>query len=122
MSNDIRGIDITCYQVKDAQRATAFYRDVMELKPTWVTDQGAEFTLSDGSTFGIWRSDEVPWHPHGGVMFAVDDVKAAADYYRKRGAKIETEIEETGVCFMAFGEDSEGNHFILHRRKPDHTH
>lgn len=117
----IQGIDISTYLVKDAQRAIAFYRDVMEMRPTWLSDQGAEFTLADGMTFGLWQPDDGEWHPHSGVMFAVDDVSAAADHYRQRGAKIADHIEETPVCFMAFGEDSEGNHFILHHRKP-HGH
>ena len=121
-STRIAGIDITTYLVKDPKRAIAFYRDVMEMTPTWESEQGAEFTLADGSTFGLWHSDEIPWHPTSGVMFAVEDVPAAADHYRRRGAKIETEVEESPVCFMAFGEDSEGNHFILHRRKANGIH
>lgn len=116
MAHQIRGIDITAYLVKDAERAKAFYRDVMGLRPTWEAEAGAEYALSDGSTFGIWQGDE-PWEPSRGVMFAVDDAKEAADYYRARGAKIEAEIFESPVCFMAFGEDSEGNRFILHQRK-----
>lgn len=116
MAHQIRGIDITTYLVKDAERAKAFYRDVMGLRPTWEAESGAEYTLPDGATFGIWQGDE-PWEPSRGVMFTVDDVKAAADYYRARGAKIEAEIFESPVCFMAFGEDSEGNRFILHQRK-----
>lgn len=116
MAHNIRGIDITTYGVKDAERAKAFYRDVMGLRPTWEAESGAEYTLADGATFGIWQG-EGPWEPSHGVMFAVDDAKGAADHYRARGARIEAEIFESPVCFMAFGEDSEGNRFILHQRK-----
>ena len=118
MSNTtIRGIDVTTYLIKEPKRAIAFYRDVMEMAPTWESQNGAEFTLADGATFGLWRMHDGSWRPSGGVMFAVPDVKTAADYYRKRGAKIDEYIEETPVCFMAFCEDSEGNSFILHQRK-----
>jgi len=115
----IKGIDISAYPVTDAERALAFYRDVRGMKPTVEhPGRGAEFTLSDGATFGIWRpEDESGWTKGSGVMFSVDDATAAADYFRARGANIESEIFESAVCFMAFGEDTEGNTFILHQRK-----
>ena len=115
----IKGIDIMTYFVKDANRAIAFYRDVMEMAPTkqW-PDQGAEFTLADGATFGLWKLDDCSWEAGSGSMFAVEDAKAAAEYYRAKGAQIEEHVEETPVCFMAFCQDSEGNSFILHQRTP----
>jgi predicted enzyme related to lactoylglutathione lyase len=115
----IKGIDISVYPVKDPERALAFYRDVMGMKPTSeYGGRGAEFTLGDGATFGIWRpEDDSGWSKGSGIMFSVDDAKAAADYYRERGAKIESEVFESPMCFMAFGEDTEGNSFILHQHK-----
>ena len=50
-------------------------------------------------------------------MFNVDDIATAVDYFKSRGVKIEDHIEDTPGCLMAFAEDSEGNHFILHQRK-----
>lgn len=117
MNHSIRGIDVHTYLVKDPQRATAFYRDVMELKPSWEGEQGAEFELSDGATFGIWKMDDGSWTAGNGVMFSVPDAKAAADYYRSRGANVMPGIHEGDNCNMAFVEDSEGNYFILHERK-----
>ena len=117
MSTAIGGIDVHTYLVKDPKRATAFYRDVMELKPSWEGEQGAEFELPDGATFGIWRMDDGSWEAGNGVMFSVPDAHAAADYYRGRGANVMPEIHEGHNCNMAFVEDTEGNHFILHQRK-----
>ena len=111
----IKGIDVTTYLVKEPKRAIAFWRDVMGLPATYVSDQGAEFELADGTTFGLWRMDDGTWHPGHGVMFHVDDVQAAADHYRSRGAQILEHIEVETQCSMAFGEDTEGNHFILHQ-------
>jgi len=118
MDNAIRGIDVHTYLVKDPRRAIAFYRDVMQMKPSWEGEQGAEFELGDGATFGIWKMDDGSWAPGTGVMFSVPDVHAAADYYRGRGAKVQPDIHEGEHCNMAFVEDSEGNYFILHQRKP----
>ena len=113
----IKGIDVTTYLVKEPKRAIAFWRDIMGLPIQYESDQGAEFELADGSTFGLWRMDDGSWHPGHGVMFHVDDAKAAADLFRSRGAQIEEQIEESGPCYMAFGEDTEGNRFILHQLK-----
>ena len=111
----IKGIDVTTYLVKEPKRAIAFWQDVMGLPATYVSEQGAEFELADGTTFGLWRMDDGSWHPGHGVMFHVDDVRAAADHFRSRGAQIVDHIEDNAQCSMAFGEDTEGNHFILHQ-------
>ena len=59
-SMNITGIDLTAYLVRDPDRAVAFYRDVLGMTPTAIDDQGrgAEFTLPDGSTFGVWKPDD----------------------------------------------------------------
>ncbi|HLY01768.1 MAG TPA: VOC family protein [Candidatus Cybelea sp.] len=112
----IKGIDLSAYLVKDPQAAIAFYRDVLGMQPTAIDDQGrgAEFTLPDGSTFGVWKPED--GETGGAVMFAVDDAKAAIEHYRARGLKL-SDVMESPVCFMAFGSDPEGNGFIIHQRK-----
>ncbi len=113
----INGIDVHTYLVKDPARAIAFYRDVLGLPISVEMPQGAEFELGDGSTFGVWQMQDGSWHPSAGVMFAVDDLNKAADHYRERGVKILDGPIDTGSCFMAVCEDSEGNSFLLHQRK-----
>jgi catechol 2,3-dioxygenase-like lactoylglutathione lyase family enzyme len=112
----IKGIDITAYLVKDPQASIAFYRDVLGMKPTAIDDggRGAEFTLADGSTFGVWKPEEDG--SGGAIMFAVDDAKAAVEHYRARGLQL-SDVAESPVCFMAFGQDPEGNAIIIHQRK-----
>ncbi len=116
----ITGIDITVYLVEDVERAKSFYRDTLGLPMgTDYGPQGAEFELSDGMTFGIWKGDG-PFRPSdGSVMFAVSDIKAAVEYYKARGVTIDDDgaVHEFPVCFMAMAKDSEGNGFILHQRK-----
>ncbi|MBV8244837.1 MAG: VOC family protein [Candidatus Eremiobacteraeota bacterium] len=114
----IVGIDIAAYLVRDPQKMIAFYRDVLGMTPTAVDDggRGAEFTLSDGSTFGVWRPDGVE-NPSGGtIMFAVENIHDAVAAFNARGAKLQ-EPFETPVCHMAPGVDPEGNGFIIHQRK-----
>jgi predicted enzyme related to lactoylglutathione lyase len=112
----IKGIDIAAYLVKDPQAQIAFYRDVLGMKPTEIDDEGrgAEFTLADGSTFGVWKPEE--GGTGGAIMFAVEDVKSAVETYRSRGLKV-SDVTESPVCFMAFASDPEGNSLIIHQRK-----
>lgn len=114
----IKGIDITAYLVKDVPRAKAFYSETLGLRMTEdYGPQGGEFTLSDGTTFGLWKMEDGSWQAGSGVMFAVGDLPAAVELYKGRGAKIAEGVHESPKCLMAFGEDSEGNSFILHQLK-----
>jgi predicted enzyme related to lactoylglutathione lyase len=113
----IRGIDISVYFIKDGERAKKFYTETMGFTLTGdYGPQGGEFTFPDGTTFGLWKLEE-GWHKNGGIMFNVDDLRATVDELKSKGVKINDHIEDTPVCLMAFGEDSEGNDFILHQRK-----
>jgi len=47
----------------------------------------------------------------------IADVAAGVESCKARGVKFHGGIEDTPICHMAFGEDTEGNGFILHRRK-----
>ncbi len=112
----ITGLDMAAYLVRDAERAIAFYRDVLGLTPTEVDKEGrgAEFTLADGSTFGVWKPED--GETGGTVMFAVGDAQAAVARFRARGVELSDPME-TPVCFMSFGTDPDGNGFIIHQRK-----
>ena len=111
---NITGIDALYYLAKDLDRATAFYRDTLGLKPS--AGAVAEFALPDGSTFGLYKPEDGGWHASGGVMFAVADAAAAVRELRERGVTMVDPLE-TPACFMGFGEDTEGNGFIIHQRK-----
>ena len=118
----VRGIDVTTYLVKDAERAKKFYRDTMGFDLTMdYGPQGAEFTFPDDTTFGLWQPEDGNWRPSGVAIFAVDDFHKAIEHYKARGVKIEEHTEDTPVCYMAFCEDTEGNEFILHQRKGGRT-
>ncbi len=113
----ISGIDLAACLTTDPQRSIAFYRDVLGLQPTELDDQGrgAEFTLADGSTFGVWKPDDGT-ASGSAIMFAVADAQMAVAQIRARGAQI-SDVMETPVCHMAFGADPDGNGYIIHQRK-----
>src|SRR5450755_539397 len=112
----ITGVDLFEFSVRDAAKTIAFYKDVLGMKPTEETEQGAEFTLGDGTTFGIWQPDDEQYPIGAGIMFAVPDAKTAVERLRVRGAQL-SDVMETRVCFMSFGTDPEGNRFVIHQRK-----
>ena len=112
----ITGTDISGFLVKDPQPMIAFYRDVLGMQPTAIDDEGrgAEFTLADGTTFGVWKTDS--GETGGFTMLAVDDIHAAREAIAARGLEI-SPVDESPVCHMAFAKDPEGNAVIFHRRK-----
>jgi predicted enzyme related to lactoylglutathione lyase len=112
----VTGIDLMAYFTDDPQRSIAFYRDVLGMTPTEIDEQGrgAEFTLADGTTFGVWKPEDGA--KGACVMLAVSDIGQALSEFRKRGAKL-SDPEETPVCHMAFGADPDGNTLIIHQRK-----
>src|ERR1700733_13346411 len=93
----ITGIDLFECSVRDAAKTVAFYKDVLGMKPTEEDGQGAEFTLGDGTPFGIWQADDERYPIGAGIMFAVPDAKAAVEQLRARGAKL-SDVIESGVC------------------------
>lgn len=116
----ITGMDFSGYMVQDAQRAIAFYRDVIGLEPSrlYPEERGGEYDLADGTTFGLWGGGGrvMPFQPSNGILFAVDDYQGAVADLEARGIPIVMEIE-TPVCFMTMINDSEGNIVTLHQRK-----
>ena len=113
----ITGVDLVANLTGDPQRSIAFYRDVLGMTPTDIDEhgRGAEFTLSDGSTFGVWQPDDGSTSG-AAVMFAVDDITTAVSELRARGAQL-SDPAETPVCYMAFVNDPDGNGVIIHQRK-----
>lgn len=112
----IKGVDLVAYLVKDPDAQTAFYRDILGMVPTEIDSEGrgAEFTLADGSTFGVWKPEDGA--TGGAIMFAVDDIGEAIKEYQSRGLQISPAMESP-VCHMAFAADPEGNSLIIHQRK-----
>ena len=114
----VSGIDASYYFVKDFDRALAFYTALIGSAPqTTMPGMFAEWEFPGGEAFGLYKSSD--YEHCDGVMFAVDDVAAAVAELKSKGVQfaMDGNVEDTPVCHMAFGNDSEGNGFILHKRK-----
>ncbi len=117
----VAGLDLVGATVRDLQKSLAFYRDTLGLVPSVQGDNGVEFHLPDGSTFGLWQPPEGEMKPGVSVMFTVGDAAGAAQAMRVRGGEV-SEPMESPVCYMAMGQDAEGNSIILHQKKSRDPH
>lgn len=112
----VTGIDASLYYAHDLDRAVSFYTHLLGMAPeTLVPQTFAEWVFPGGEAFGIYKGEQ--YRPGNGIMFAVPDVAEAVTDLKARGVPFTGGIEDTPVCHMAFGRDSEGNGFILHQRK-----
>jgi predicted enzyme related to lactoylglutathione lyase len=114
----VTGVDASYYYAKDLDRAVSFYTTVIGAPPGALhPGMFAEWEFSGGEAFGLYKTSV--FRPSNGIMFAVADVAEAVAGLRARGVPFDDDgaIEDTPVCRMAFGTDSEGNGFILHKRK-----
>ena len=111
------GVDAIFFSVRDVARGIAFYRGLLDVRETtFESEHGAEFVLADGNAFGVGSYAEKPWAPSGCVLFAVDDVAAAAERVKALGGTLEGEVRDFPKCQAQWCEDPDGNSFVLHRR------
>jgi predicted enzyme related to lactoylglutathione lyase len=113
----ITAIDAHYVLAKDLGRAVAFYRDALGLDVTMEFGSGVEFTLPDGSAFGVAMMPNGEWYQGGGVMFAVPDLDAASERVRAGGGAFFGPAFESPGCWTRWCMDTEGNNFALHRLK-----
>jgi predicted enzyme related to lactoylglutathione lyase len=115
----ITSLAFVAYSVKDVPRATAFYRDVIGLKPGAAEfgDQWVEFDV-DGVAFGIGNGEAIGIVPGSAfsAAFEVDDVAAARERLVAQNVPV-SDVMESPVCWTAFVTDPDGNRFALHQRK-----
>jgi predicted enzyme related to lactoylglutathione lyase len=119
-SSLVTGVDFVAQLVTDFDRAVAFYGDTLGLRRSaHVPDRGfAEFetgnltlSLIDPAKMGMEHRVG-----HNTIALHVDDVAAARSTLEARGVAFHGDIFDTGVCHMAFFNDSEGNDLMLHHR------
>lgn len=113
----IKSLDFVGIPSQNAERARAFYIDILGLKP----DKNGRYEAWLGNTcFGIWEPDKMggKFAPQKNAHPAlhVDDVAEARKELEAKGVEFNGEILDTGVCHMAFFTDPDGNDLMLHNR------
>ena len=112
---NVEQVDFVSVPTRDVERAVAFYRDVLGLAPSQVSDGEVE---APNVTLSFWNPerDGEPFIANAaGVAFRVADVEAATKELEAAGGEV-LGIHDSGVCHMGFCRDLDGNTIILHRR------
>jgi predicted enzyme related to lactoylglutathione lyase len=116
----VTGVDFVAQLVKDFDRAVAFYGETLGLRRSvHRPDRGfAEFETGN-LTLGLIDPAKMGMEHkvgHNTIALHVDDVAEARAVLEARGVAFHGDTFDTGVCHMAFFNDSEGNDLMLHSR------
>ena len=116
----ITRVDFVPIPTQDAEKATAFYTDVLGLTQDEHTldKPFSEFDLG-GTTLSVWdpagagRDFQANTNA---VALHTDDVEAMRAQLEEAGVAFFGPTVDTGVCHMAFFADPDGNPMMLHGR------
>jgi catechol 2,3-dioxygenase-like lactoylglutathione lyase family enzyme len=113
----ISKLDFVAIPSQDAERSRAFYIETLGLRP----DDHSRFEAWAGETcFGIWEPErfamEFAPQKNAHPALHVDDMAAARADLEAKGVVFAGEPIDTGVCYMAFFTDPDGNDLMLHHR------
>ena len=109
----IRGTDFVMFQVTDMPEAVRFYRDTLGLRQEVDTEEFTEFDCGN-VTLSLLCAGKMASVGH--IALAVDDVEAAYEEMKEKGARLEGEPTDYGCCKAVTVQDPDGNVVILHRR------
>jgi len=117
LASPVTGLDFVAVPSTDWKRARAFYVETLGLRP----DDSGESEFWVGETcFGIYEptqfGQEFAAQKHAHLALHVDDMAAARAELEAKGVAFAGETFDTGVCYMAFFEDPDGNALMLHHR------
>lgn len=114
-------VDFVSVPTRDAERAVAWYRDVLGLPESEVTHAELE---TPNVTLSFWEPERegLPFVANeAGIALRVPDVAAARAELETRGVEFVAETWDSGVCHFAAFRDPDGNVLILHRRYAPRT-
>ena len=109
-------MDFISIPTRDVTRALAWYRDVLGLSESKVSEQELE---TPNVTLSFWQPEreDLPFVPNeAGFALRVSDVAAARAELEAKGVEFVAETWDSGVCHFAAFRDPDGNTIILHRR------
>ena len=116
----ITRVDFVPIPTQDAEKATAFYTDVLGLTQDehTVDKPFSEFDLG-GTTLSVWDPSTAGRDFQANtnaVALHTDDVKGMREQLEGKGVTFFGDTLDTGVCHMAFFSDVDGNPLMLHGR------
>ncbi len=116
----ISGVDFVSVPTRDLDSAVAFYGETLGLpRSVYRPERGfAEFETGN-LTISLINLEQMGLEHHrspNAVALHVDDMPSARATLEQRGVAFAGDTLDTGVCFMAFFADPDGNALMLHHR------
>ena len=112
----VEQVDFISIPTRDVGRAVAWYREVLGLPESDVTEGEVE---TPNVTLSFWNPerDDLPFVANAaGFALRVGDVGEARRELEAKGVEFVAETWDSGVCHFAACRDPDGNTVILHRR------
>jgi methylmalonyl-CoA/ethylmalonyl-CoA epimerase len=115
---ELRQIGQIAINAKDVERATAFYRDVLGLKLLFQAGPNLSFFDCGGVRLMITVAEAEFDHPASILYYKVDDIRAAYEAIKSRGAEFRDEPHLIAKMpdhelWITSLKDSEGNTLAL---------
>jgi methylmalonyl-CoA/ethylmalonyl-CoA epimerase len=115
---ELRQIGQIAINAKDVERATAFYRDVLGLKLLFQAGPNLSFFDCGGVRLMITVAEPEFDHPASILYYKVDDIRAAYEAIKSRGAELRDEPHLIAKMpdhelWITSLKDSEGNTLAL---------
>jgi predicted enzyme related to lactoylglutathione lyase len=117
---NITGVDFITVPTRDFDKASDFYGNVLGLRRSkgWGDKPAAEYETGT-LTIAVMQSDafglEFKPHTHP-IALHVEDVAAARTELEEKGVSFFADTMDSGVCYMAYFADPDGNALMLHHR------
>lgn len=117
----VEQVDFISIPTRNVARAIAWYRDVLGLPESDVSEGELE---TPNVTLSFWEPerDQMPFVANqAGFAVRVADVAEARSELEAKGVEFIAETWDSGVCHFAAFRDLDGNTVILHRRYEPRT-
>jgi predicted enzyme related to lactoylglutathione lyase len=113
-------VDFVGVPTTDLERSVAFYGDTLGLRRSvYVRERNyAEFETGN-VTLSVYNPKAMGMEHHRNrnpIALHVRDMDAARAKFQEAGIVFNADTLDTGVCFMSFFEDPDGNALMLHHR------
>jgi catechol 2,3-dioxygenase-like lactoylglutathione lyase family enzyme len=116
----VTGVDFIAVPTRDFEKADEFYGTVLGLERSkrWGNMPAGEFETGS-LTIAVMQSDafglEFEPHTHP-IALHVEDVHAARAELEAKGVTFPADTIDSGVCYMAYFSDPDGNALMFHHR------
>ena len=120
VSEIVTGVDFAGMPTRDLATAVAFYGETLGLPRSVYSEERSYAEFETGNlTLSVYNPEKMGLEHHvnpNPIALHVDDMPRARGLLEERGVQFRGDTFDTGVCYMAFFSDPDGNALMLHHR------